>query len=122
MTSDNQQTGNTGESIAMTFLKSKGYAILDTNWSSRFGEIDIVAKQEDTYVFVEVKTRRSNNTESAFASITPSKREKMIRTIYLYLDERNLDDDTVWRVDAIGIALRRNHPPIIDHVENAFDW
>jgi len=120
--SHNQRTGDEGEAIAINFFKAKGYAIIDTNWSSTFGEIDIVAKYEDTYVFVEVKTRHSQTTESALASITPSKREKMTNTIYIYLHEHNLDEDTLWRVDAIGIALRRNQPPIIDHVENAFDW
>jgi len=120
--SHTQQTGNTGEAIATNFLKGQGYTIVDTNWSSQFGELDIVAKQNQTYVFVEVKTRHSHNTESALASITLSKREKMIKTIYLYLHEHDLDDDILWRVDVIGIALHRNQPPTIDHVENAFDW
>lgn len=117
-----QDTGKKGEAIAVNFLIQKGYTIIETNWSSRHGEIDIIAKQQQTLVFVEVKTRHSKNTESAFASITPSKREKMLNTIYLYLHEHNLDEDILWRVDAIGIALHKNQSPIIDHVEDAFDW
>lgn len=120
--SHNQQTGKKGETIAVTFLKQKGYSIIDTNWSSRFGELDIIAKHNNTFVFIEVKTRHSTNTETAFASITPSKREKMIRTIYQYLHEHDIDDDMLWQIDAIGVALRRNQSPVIDHVENAFDW
>ena len=82
---------------------------------------DIVAKQDDLYVFIEVKTRHSTNTESAFASITPAKREKMIKAVYEYIEDKNLDD-IVWRIDAIAVALNRHQPPIIDHVEDAFDW
>ena len=120
--SHNQKTGKKGESIAVAFLRQQGYTIIDTRWSSPFGELDIIAKYNDTYVFVEVKTRHSHNSESALASITPSKREKMIRTVYQYLYDHDIDEDTLWQIDAIGIALTRNHPPIIDHVENAFDW
>lgn len=120
--SHNKQTGDTGETIAVNYLKQKGYTIHATNWHSRFGELDIVARHGQKYVFIEVRTRRSTTTESAFASITPYKREKMIKTIYMYLLEHNLDEEILWQVDAIGIALKRNQSPIIDHVENAFDW
>lgn len=116
-----QEIGNRGESIAQHYLVQKGYVIIDINWSSRFGELDIIAKQHDIYVFIEVKTRRSKTTESAFASITPAKREKMIKAVYQYIHDKNLDD-IIWRIDAIGIALHRDQSPIIDHVEDAFDW
>ena len=116
-----QKIGKKGESIARDFLIQKGYTIIDENWSTRFGELDIVAKKDNVYVFVEVKTRHSKNTESAFASITPAKREKMIKAVYQYLHENDLDD-IIWQIDAIGIALHHNQSPIIDHVEDAFDW
>ncbi len=116
-----QETGDRGESIAQHYLIQKDYVIIDTNWSSRFGELDIIAKQHDIYVFIEVKTRHSKNTESAFASITPAKREKMIKAVYQYIHDKNLDD-IHWRIDAIGVALPRNQSPIIDHVEDAFGW
>lgn len=119
--SKTRKTGDKGEAIAQHYLTEKGYSIIDTNWSTRFGELDIIAKQGDLHVFVEVKTRHSKNTESAFASITPAKREKMIKAIYQYLHDKELDEID-WRVDAVGVALRRNQPPIIDHVEDAFDW
>jgi putative endonuclease len=119
--SQTRKTGDKGESIARDFLIQKGYTIVDTNWSTRFGELDIVAKQGEVYVFVEVKTRHSTNTESAFGSITPAKRDKMIKTVYHYIQQKNLDDID-WRIDAIGIALRHNQSPIIDHVEDVFDW
>jgi len=116
-----QKTGNKGESIARDFLIQQGYTIVDTNWSTRFGELDIIAHKDEVTVFVEVKTRHSKNTESAFASITPTKREKMIKAVYQYIHEKDLDEIN-WRIDAIGIALHPNQSPIIDHVEDAFDW
>lgn len=119
--SQTRKIGDRGESIARDYLIKKEYTILDTNWTTRFGELDIIAKHNDIYVFVEVKSRHSENTETAFASITPTKREKMIKAVYHYLHEKDLDD-IVWRIDAIGIALRKNQPPIIEHVEDAFDW
>jgi len=116
-----QEIGNQGESIAQDYLIQKGYLIVDTNWSTRFGELDIIAQKSELYIFIEVKTRHSKNTESAFASITPAKREKMIKAVYQYIHDKNLDD-IIWRIDAIGIALHRDQSPIIDHVEDAFDW
>jgi len=116
-----QKTGNKGESIARDYLIQKGYTIVDTNWSTRYGELDIIAQRDEIYVFVEVKTRHSKNTESALASITPNKREKMIKAVYQYLHEKKLDD-IIWRIDAIGIALNHKQAPTIDHVEDAFDW
>lgn len=120
--SSTRRTGTRGEKIAQAFLKQRGYIIVDANWSTRFGEIDIVARRGDQLVFVEVKTRYSQDTESAFASITPAKHERLVKAVYQYLHDHELDDDTRWRIDAIGIALDRNKPPIIDHVTDAFDW
>lgn len=118
-----RRIGDKGEQIACEYLLSKGYSIVDRNWSTTYGELDIIAKKAELYIFVEVKTHHSKNTESALASITPAKREKMIKAIYRYFYEHEIDsDDIVWRIDAIGIALPRNQSPIIDHVEDAFDW
>ena len=121
MTKATSDTGARGEDLARLFLERKGYTIVETNWSTRYGELDIVARSEDTIVFVEVKTRRAGNTESAFAGITPAKQERLIKAAYQYLHDNDLDDK-LWRFDAIGIALSRNQPPIIDHIEDVFDW
>ena len=117
-----RNTGALGERLAQQFLRQRGYSIIDANWSTRFGEIDIVAKRDDLLVFVEVKTRSSRNTESAFEGITPAKHERIIKAVYQYLHAHGLDDETDWRIDAIGVALRTDRPPIIDHIEDALDW
>lgn len=117
-----QQTlGAKGEALAVQFLKREGYSIVATNWHCRYGEIDIVARMNQTWVFVEVKTRQAMTTDTAFAGITAAKQKKFVKAVHLYLAEHKLDD-VIWRVDAMAIALPRSRQPIIEHVEDALDW
>lgn len=116
------QTGAAGERIARHYLRAKGYAIVECNWSTAFGELDIVAKRDDLLVFVEVKTRRGASTESALEAVTAAKHERLLKAVYQYLHERDIDADSQWRLDVIGVAIAANGPPRIDHVEDAFDW
>ena len=76
-----KRTGAAGEDIARKHLREKGYAILDSNWSTTFGELDIIAQRGDELVFVEVKTRRGVGTEAALAAVTPAKRERMLKAV-----------------------------------------
>lgn len=118
----NQQTlGKHGETLAAEHLQHNGYTILHKNWSCRSGEIDLIAEENQTLVFVEVKTRRAQTTETAFASITPTKQKRFIAAVHEYLSA-NADEDTLWRIDAIAIALPRSGAPIIDHQEDALGW
>ena len=117
-----ERTGAQGEQTAQQFLRRRGYTILDTNWSSIYGELDIVAEYGGTLVFVEVKTRRSSNTESALAGITAAKQERILKAVYQYLDKNELDRELPWRIDVIAVALDRKGPAKIAHVEDAFDW
>jgi putative endonuclease len=116
-----QSLGAKGEKLAAQHLEGQGYTIIAMNWRCRQGEIDIVAQQNDLYIFVEVKTRRSMTVQDALASITSSKREKFIKAVYYYLNEHQLDE-ALWRIDAIGVALPPNGKAIIEHVEDALDW
>ena len=116
------RTGAAGEKIARDYLRANGYDILDANWSTTLGELDIIAKRDDTLVFVEVKTRRAASTEPALEAITPAKHERMLKAIYQYLHDHDLDAETQWRVDVIAIAIAGHQRPRIDHVEDAFDW
>ena len=116
-----QQIGKRGETIAAEFLQKQGYSIIVSNWHCPYGEIDIVAKHNDEWVFVEVRSRRAKTTESAFASISLKKRERMILAAQQYLSDFALPHDS-WRIDVIGIALHRASSPHIEHVENALDW
>lgn len=113
--------GQRGELIAEAFLRAKGYATVELNWRCLRGEVDIVARDGDTLVFVEVRSRRADGTEPAFESIGPRKQARMVAAAYEYLAAHNLDEAT-WRIDVVAVAIQRGKQPIVEHVENALDW
>ncbi|MCY3917749.1 MAG: YraN family protein [Chloroflexi bacterium] len=120
--SNSNRTGAAGERIAIEYLRAKGYTIVETNWSTIVGELDIVAKRDEILVFVEVKTRRRAGAEAALEAVTPAKHERMLKAVYQYLHEHDIDAESGWRIDVIGVALAANGRTRIDHVEDAFDW
>lgn len=96
--------GNQGEEIASKFLQEKGYKILQRNFHSRFGEIDIIAQEGNTLVFVEVKTRWGQSFGLPEESITPWKIRSIIKTgQYFKLLHPNLSDSL--RIDAVVIEM-----------------
>ncbi len=121
MTAQRKNTGLLGEQLARDFLKKKGYRILETNFRCRFGEIDIVARQKDCLVFVEVRTKSSLDYGTPEESITPSKIKHLERAVYHYLQcHRNLPE--AWRLDLVAIELDAGHKlKRIDIIENAFE-
>ena len=121
MADKNQKTGAYGELLARQYLERKGYRIITTNWHCPYGEADIIAEDGEVLVFVEVRTRHSGTTETAFASITTKKRERLIQTAYSYLSETERDD-ALWRIDMVAIALPYNEAPLIQHREDVLDW
>ena len=74
--SDRQLLGARGERLAAAYLQQHGYTLIGANWHCAHGEIDLIARQNDVIVFVEVRTRRSG-TEAAFASINPRKQRTL---------------------------------------------
>ncbi len=102
--------------LAEKHLKKKGYRILDRNYRSPFGEIDIVAMDKDgTVVFVEVKLRSKSSLESPGEAVTKGKMKKLVKTSLLYLQEKGLLNTNV-RYDVVGITENG-----IDHIEEAFN-
>lgn len=88
--------GKEGEKKAVKYLKKNGYKIVKTNFHSRFGEIDIIAKDEKTLHFIEVKTSKNYD---PIDRITPKKYEKILKTIDYFLYTNPIDLD--YQVDAI---------------------
>ncbi|MCX6725749.1 MAG: YraN family protein [Candidatus Shapirobacteria bacterium] len=96
--------GQLGENLALQHLKNNGYRILNRNFSSKLGEIDIIAIDSSTLVFVEVKTRWSSSFGSPEEAITPWKIRKIIKTgEYFCLLHPRLPKDL--RLDAVVIDL-----------------
>ena len=96
--------GERGEVIARRYLEEQGYDILESNFRCSYGEIDIVAREGECLVFVEVKTRRSRSFGRPEESITPSKKEKMIEVAQAYLQAHDSPPDP-WRIDVVAIEM-----------------
>jgi putative endonuclease len=107
--------GRDAEEIAAAFLQSHGLTILERNYRCRLGEIDLVARDGTTTVFVEVRQRRSSSFGGAAASITAAKRSKLLRAARHYMSRlRTLPQ---CRFDAL---LIQGEPPRIEWIRNAF--
>lgn len=112
--------GKTGEQIAASFLRKKGYRILQSNYRTSRGEIDIVAGKKDVLIFVEVKTRNSNFLDSPLAAVTVKKQRQISMVAQEYLSSKSLFDMEA-RFDVIAIQLKDPGSPHIEHIVNAFD-
>jgi len=117
----NRAIGITGELIALEFLKKKGYEILDTNYRTPFGEIDIIAMHGDCTVFVEVKTRATCSLGPPYLAITRKKQRHMINNALSYLKRRGRLNSN-WRIDVVSIRLDYNYEARdIELIENAVE-
>lgn len=113
--------GGRGEQIAQSYLRAIGYEIVTNNWRCKQGEIDIIARHQETWVFVEVRSRHAPNTEFAFESITPRKQRRIAAAAQIYIATNQLDD-VAWRVDIIAVAFPPTGQPIIEHREDGLSW
>lgn len=114
---DHIELGNTGEQLALAFLVSKGYKILETNWRFQHKEIDIIAKKDPFIVFVEVKTRRTNYFGEPFTFVNKKKQGFIIKAANEYIIQHDIDEEA--RFDIISV-LFNDHKKDIQHIEDAF--
>ena len=112
------QTGNHGEALAVEYLLTKGYTILARNWRFQKAELDIIAQQDRTTVFVEVKTRRGLAYGYPEEGVTPAKQKHLARGANAYVLEHDINNDI--RFDIISIILGKGKAPEINHIEDAF--
>jgi len=96
-------TGPQGEELAARLLRKNGYRILERNFRTGIGEIDIIAMEKGTLVFIEVKTRTSDAFGTPFEAVTRRKRDKIKKTALLYL--KNLRREVPVRFDVVSIML-----------------
>lgn len=99
-----QKLGRQGEQIAAVYLQRLGYVIIEHNWHCPLGEVDIVARDGECWVFVEVRTWRPGLYGTPEASITPRKQVKMLDVAQSYLQSAGLDD-VEWRIDVVAIEM-----------------
>lgn len=114
---NNVEKGKRGESIAKDYLISKGYKILFTNYRNKIGEIDIIAKDKDILVFIEVKTRSNTNYGYPYEAVNKKKQHKIINCSYLFINCFNYKNYQI-RYDIIEVYLT---PKVrINHILNSF--
>ena len=112
-----QETGQAGENLAQTYLLKQGYRILETNW--RFGhlEVDIIAVDNQTIVFVEVKTRASSAFGQPSQAVNLQKQRNIIRAANSYGTRHNYPYEV--RFDIISI-VKNNEGDTLEHLKDAF--
>ena len=109
--------GNKGELLAARYLMEQGFAILEYNWRSGHKEIDLVAKERDVIVFVEVKTRSSNEYGDAQYAVTPAKMRNIIFAADAYIRTKQIDLQV--RFDIVAITGDGDSHKI-EHIRDAF--
>ena len=108
-----------GEGLAAMLLERAGYVIVARNARTRWGEIDLVARDGETWVFVEVKTRTSDRYGTGAEAVTPQKQHKILRMAEIILSRLSLADVPV-RFDVVEVMLEPDRAPALRLVQGAF--
>ena len=119
MQNKRQQFGKSSENLAVWYLKKNGYKILEQNYRTQLGEIDIIAKEKKTIVFVEVKSRKSIRYGNPKWAVTLKKQRKISMVALQYLKSIRQTDARA-RFDVVAIISNRDEPQI-EIVKNAFE-
>jgi len=113
-----RQLGDVGEDLAAAALKKQGYKILARNCVTPLGEIDLIARQGKTYVFIEVKTRRGERFGAPQEAVHPAKQQKLRRLADYYLKQKRLEE-VAMRFDVVAIIIGEDGPQV-EIIKNAF--
>lgn len=116
MTKHRQRLGKWGEEAVTAYLTGRGYPILARNARTPYGEIDIITRQGDITIFVEVKTLRSSRNFFPEQNVTARKRGHMLACAEHYAAENAIDH---WQIDVIAVEGNVGEQPKITHFENA---
>ena len=116
--------GNQGESFIATYLQQLGWHIIHRNWRCAAGELDIVAWEGDTLVFVEVRTRSGNKSviQQALESVDEKKKARLAMLAEQYLEQEIVPASTWTRVDVFGVAAQENGVFQMEHVRDVLQW
>ncbi|GAC1470992.1 MAG: YraN family protein [Isosphaeraceae bacterium] len=114
----NRVLGDKGERLAADFLRRRGFRVITRGYRTARGEIDLIARDRDTLVFIEVKTRRRGQPTEA---VTPEKQRRLTLAALSFLHRFDLPEQRC-RFDVVAIVWpEENHPPSIEHILNAFE-
>jgi putative endonuclease len=112
------EIGALGEQLAVEHLQSLGLRVLTRNWRCRYGELDVIAADDETrvVVFVEVKTRTTDQFGGIAQAVTPDKVRRLRRLAGLWLAAQNGSWSAV-RIDVVGVRIGRRREPEITHLQ-----
>ena len=114
-----RRTGESGEALAVKFLKKNGYRIIERNYRCKLGEIDIIARDDRGLAFIEVKARRTDEFGGPKWAVTPQKQRKISMVALEYLKETEQMEKKA-RFDVVAIRLLPDHPDV-EIIKNAFE-
>ena len=112
------ELGKWGEDVAATYLERQGYTIIERDWKSGHRDLDIIALDGDTMVFVEVKTRSNRMFTDPEMAVDYQKIQHLQQAANHYIKYRHIDSDI--RFDIITVVGTINDSPAIDHIKDAF--
>jgi putative endonuclease len=116
---EKKELGKKGENLALRFLKKKGYRIIEQNYACKMGEMDLIAKEKDTLVFIEVKTRTSMDFGPPQLAVTEFKQRQLSKVALNFLKEKKVEDAKA-RFDVVAILLTPGREEI-ELIRDAFD-
>ncbi|MBC8284275.1 MAG: YraN family protein [Nitrospinae bacterium] len=121
MTEERLKLGRDGEEVAVTFLKKRGYRIVEKNFRAKLGEIDIIAEKDSILIFIEVKARASHLFGHPFNAVTVAKQRKIIQVAQSFMAKHRLLENLA-RFDVVGLTSDPGDPKSfqIELLENAF--
>ena len=117
---DTTSIGNAGEEAAARYLRRRFYKILDLQYKSRFGEIDIIAKKKDIIAFIEVRTRSKNYRVSPADSVGKAKQNRIIKTALCYITANRIKLQPRFDIIEVVVYPADRRKMSINHIENAF--
>ncbi len=116
---ERKELGKKGEELALRFLKKRGYRVVEKNYVCKMGEMDIIAREKDTWVFIEVKTRTSTLFGPPQLAVNPSKQRQLSKVALNYIKEKH-QEDVKARFDVVAILLGQKEAEI-ELIKDAFD-
>lgn len=118
MTATHLQQGVDAEAACLEYLKSQGLTLVETNFSCRLGELDIIMLDKKTLVFIEVRFRKNSNFGGGLESVTPAKQKKLRHTAELYLQQNS--QYKIARFDVVSMS--KNNQTSDAKLPYSFDW
>lgn len=115
-----KEVGDFGERCAVKYLQNKGYTVVERNYRTKHGEVDIIAEDEKYIAFVEVKTRKINSLVRPILAVNREKQRKLITTAFFYLREHKITKQPRFDIVEVLYDEQNKKHVLIRHIPNAF--